>query len=93
MIEEKRGKHNFGRFTLSAAGTPIDSLWSEWNETFGSVFPEDIITQAGQLQYLNDLLDNLSVTENPYGYNREEAISSQVELIRDVVGSVSSMEK
>lgn len=67
-------KANFGRFTLGAAGTPVDTVYRELAGRWPEFFPEDITHPADQLMQMADTLDGLQpVYENPYNYNLNEA--------------------
>lgn len=68
-------RHNFGRFTLSDQGIPIDVVYSELNSQFGNMFPNDIINPAEQAMALNDFFDGMEVVyENPYSADIEAAV-------------------
>lgn len=64
-------KRNFGRLRLKEGGTPIDSLWGEMQDSFGTAFfPENITHPADQLLHLEDLLNSMEPQyANPYESN------------------------
>ena len=60
-------KRNFGTFTLSKEGTPIDVVYMELNEQHPELFPDDIFHPADQLIRLNDVVEDLKpVMGNPF---------------------------
>ena len=69
-------KHNFGRFTISSEGTPMDAVYQELTERFGEgYFPSDIYSPADQLLHISDLLDGMEpIYENPHSFYMAEAI-------------------
>ena len=68
-------KHNFGRFTISQDGLPVDTAYQEMSKTFGEAyFPSDITNPADQLMHIADLMAGMEpIYENPYSYNMAEA--------------------
>ena len=62
-----------GQFVISKDGTPIDSLWMDMQETFGTQwFPEDITHPADQLRHIGELFDETTaIYENPWSYDYE----------------------
>lgn len=63
-------KRNFGRFTISKDGLPVDVAYMELNEMFGEgYFPSSIINPSEQLMHISDLYQSMSpVYENPHSY-------------------------
>ena len=60
-------KQNFGTFTLSRDGAPIDTVYDELNEKYPTLFPDDIVHPADQLIRLSDVLQELKTVEgNPF---------------------------
>ena len=68
-------KRNFGRFTISNSGLPVDVLYEELRGRYGeSYFPSDIINPADQLMHIADLLDNMQeIFGNPFSYDMADA--------------------
>lgn len=69
-------KRNISRFKLSsdASDTPIDVVYDELSDSFGSLFPDDIINPADQLLRIVEVLDNLSPIENnPFADDMDRA--------------------
>ena len=68
-------KRNFGRFTISNSGLPVDVLYEELRGRYGeSYFPSDIINPADQLMHIVDLLDNMQeIFGNPFSYDMADA--------------------
>lgn len=69
-------KRNFGRFTISKSGLPVDVAYQELTGMFGeSYFPSEITHPTDQLLHIADLFDNMRpVYENPHSYYMAEAI-------------------
>ena len=60
-------KQNFGTFTLSKDGTPIDIVYMELNEKYPELFPDDIFHPADQLIRLSDVVEDLKpIMGNPF---------------------------
>jgi len=60
-------KQNFGTFSLSKDGAPIDTVYDELNEKYPTLFPDDIVHPADQLIRLSDVLEDLKAVEgNPF---------------------------
>lgn len=60
-------KKNFGTFTLSKEGTPIESVYMELSEKYPELFPDDIFHPADQLIRLSDVLEDLKpIMGNPF---------------------------
>lgn len=63
-------KQNFGTFSLSKDGTPIDTVYEELNEKYPTLFPDDIVHPADQLIRLSDVMEDLKAVEgNPFESN------------------------
>lgn len=60
-------KRNFGTFSLSKDGAPIDTVYDELNEKYPTLFPDDIVHPADQLIRLSDVMEELKAVEgNPF---------------------------
>lgn len=60
-------KQNFGTFSLSKDGAPIDTVYDELNEKYPTLFPDDIVHPADQLIRLSDMMEELKAVEgNPF---------------------------
>ena len=60
-------KQNFGTFSLSKDGAPIDTVYDELNEKYPTLFPDDIVNPADQLIRLSNVLEDLKAVEgNPF---------------------------
>lgn len=69
-------KRNFGRFTISKNGLPVDVAYQELTGMFGeSYFPSEITHPTDQLLHIADLFDSMRpIYENPHSYYMAEAI-------------------
>ena len=80
-------KRNFGRFTISDNGTPVDTLYEELRDIHGeSYFPSNITHPADQLMHIADLFDNMQeVFENPFSYDMAAATESVANEIVETI--------
>ncbi|MEG1562888.1 MAG: hypothetical protein RR365_04055, partial [Bacteroides sp.] len=82
-------KRNFGRFTISRDGLPVDVAYQELTEMYGeSYFPSDITHPADQLLHIAELFDSMRpIYENPHSYYMAEAIEYCAnEIIDELIG-------
>ena len=68
-------KANFGKFTLSNDGIPVDIIYSELADMYPEFFDAERYTHpADQLDHISEVLESLKpIEENPYTYNMREA--------------------
>ena len=82
-------KKNFGTFSLSDKGTPIDVVYEELSMKYPGLFPDDVIHPADQLMHLSDVLGRVKKVEgNPFkdslGYTENFLAGEIEELFYDM---------
>ncbi len=82
-------KRNFGRFTLSKEGVPMDSLWLDLQDQFGKgFFPEEIVHPADQIQHIEGLYAAMEPDyANPYQGEMGQNVEACANEILDVLFS------
>ena len=82
-------KRNFGRFTLSKEGVPMDSLWLDLQDQFGKgFFPEEIVHPADQIQHIEGLYAAMEPDyANPYQGEIGQNVEACANEILDVLFS------
>lgn len=76
-------KKNFGRFTISKDGVPIDVAYMELQEAFGrGYFPDDIIHPAEMLERVSEVLDGMRPA---YGNPFKNYMGETTELVANQI--------
>lgn len=67
-------KNNFGNFTLSDSGIPVDSLYLELSDSYPEFFSPEITAASDQIMRISDVLKSLKpVYENKFAGVEQEA--------------------
>lgn len=77
-------KNNFGNFTLSDSGVPVDSLYLELSEMYPEFFSPDITSASDQIMRISEVLKSLKpVYENVFTGVEEEASQSLAQTLME----------
>ena len=84
-------KRNFGRFTITDSGTPMDVVWLELQDQFGKgFFPEEITNPADQILHIENLYSVMAAEYgNPYLLDYRQNVEALANEILDELFSGS----